>query len=271
MMVALMRRECASLHIPSRANLPIALGWPPGERARMDPFRAALRDYVAASIRAAGLKTPTELARAIEVAPSTLHRFMKDPETASLLRTDTLLKIHNLVGNKVTLPLPAATATLPQTISFDPGDEVVYAGRAYVPIGVYDVRVSAGPGSMNEDVSDPETFNLFRMEWLNRITNTPSDRLAVLRVAGDSMAMTLHHGDHVLVDRTIRRVERQAIYIVQDVDTSELQVKRCSRDPRTGLIDIKSDNPEYPSYQGVREDRFSVHGRVIWLGRNVGG
>lgn len=239
--------------------------------AHMDSFRTALRDYVLAAIKAAGLNNPTELAKAMKVSPSTINRFMKNPATASLLRTDTLLKIHDLVGNEVVLPLPGATKALPKVVSFNTDDEVVYAGRGYIPVGVYDVRASAGPGALNDDVSEPETFNLFRMEWLNRITNTPSNKLAVLRVAGDSMAMTLHNGDHVLVDRTIRRVERQAIYIIQDADTSELQVKRCSRDPRSGLIDVKSDNPEYPSYEGVREDRFQVHGRVIWLGRNVGG
>lgn len=261
---------CKLAH-PSSAKLQIAWEPAPGDFAHMDSFRAALRDYVSAAVKAAGLANPTELARAIGVAPSTISRFMKDPETASLLRTDTLLKINNLVGNDVALPLPGATQSLPRTISFDPDDAVVYAGREYIPVGVYDVRVSAGPGALNEDVGEPETFNLFRMEWLNRITNTPNERLAVLRVAGDSMAMTLHNGDHVLVDRTVRRVERQAIYIIQDIGTSELQVKRCSRDPRSGMIDVKSDNPEYPSYEGVREDRFAVHGRVIWLGRNVGG
>jgi phage repressor protein C with HTH and peptisase S24 domain len=261
-------RELAHL---SSANSPVALVTPMRDFAHMDAFRASIRDYIKDAVAAAGARTPTELAKKLKMAPSTLNRFMADPEHASLPRTDTLHKLHEAVGEKLVFPIASIRPPVPMTKDLKRGDDIVFEGNAYVAIGVFDVRVSAGPGALNEDVEEPETYNLFRQEWLHRITNTSANHLAVLRVSGDSMARTLHNGDHVLVDRTVRRVERQGIYIIQDVDTSELQVKRCSRDPRTGLIDIKSDNPEYPSYDGVREDRFTVQGRVVWLGRNVGG
>lgn len=143
-------------------------------------------------------------------------------------------------------------------------------GELYAAISVYDVRASAGFGSIN-DHATPMHEHLFRMSWLREVSGADPSALAVVRVSGDSMWDTLHDGDHVLVDRTIKRVGRDGIYVFTIAGGEELLVKRLIRSARTKLITIKADNPRYPVEEGVQDEDILVGGRVIWLGRNVGG
>jgi phage repressor protein C with HTH and peptisase S24 domain len=145
---------------------------------------------------------------------------------------------------------------------------VEFNSTTYMAIGVWDIRAAAGAGAANDE-SEPVSFNLYRSDWLRRITTASPADLAVIRVAGDSMWETLHDGDHVLVDRTQRSVGRDGIYII-DLG-NELQVKRVSRHPANKTLTIKSDNSAYPTYSDIHPEDIDVKGRVIWLGRNIGG
>lgn len=150
-------------------------------------------------------------------------------------------------------------------------DNVVdFAGTSYAAVGVWDIQVSAGHGAIVYD-TEPEAFNLFRVDFLKNVSRAPLGMLAVIRVSGDSMANTLHNGDHVLVDRTINRIGRDGIYVIRLGAEDEIMVKRCTRDPRSKTLIIKADNPEYPTHSGVLDEDIQVLGRVVWLGRNVGG
>lgn len=178
-------------------------------------------------------------------------------------------------------PEPYPTVTAPtaggrpravaeHTSAFDNGDRVVEMhGTEFAMIAVYDIRASAGHGAINDD-GEPLYYQAFMMNWLRDVTMANPSNLAVIRVSGDSMQDTLQNGDHVLVDRTIRHIGRDGIYVLR-VSGDELMVKRCMRSARTKLLTIKSDNPVYPTEEGVRDEDIAVEGRVIWLGRNVGG
>lgn len=135
---------------------------------------------------------------------------------------------------------------------------------------VYDARAAAGYGCINEDTPEPLHFNAYRLDWLRRVTSAPPSQLAVIRVAGDSNWPTLHDGDHVLIDRSVTRCSRDGLYVIRLLQEDEVMVKRLARDPKTKTLAIKSDNTEYPSFDGVSDDDISVIGRVIWLGRCVG-
>ena len=96
---------------------------------------------------------------------------------------------------------------------------------------------------------------------------SPANMLAVIQVDGDSMENTLHHGDHVLVDRSQARYGRDGIYALDIGDG--LQVKRVAMHPVKKLLTIKSDNPAYPAWAGIKPGDVRFVGRVIWLGRQV--
>ena len=147
------------------------------------------------------------------------------------------------------------------------GPALELAGEAYTPIPVYDIRAAAGAGALVED-GDPSSHQIFRENFLMRITRAPVEQLAVIQVSGDSMWTTLHDGDAVLIDRTITRVVKDGIYVLSL--EGELLVKRCQRDLETGEVIVASDNPAYQSFKVSSADRLDVVGRVIWIGRALG-
>jgi phage repressor protein C with HTH and peptisase S24 domain len=148
--------------------------------------------------------------------------------------------------------------------------EFVFEKSQYVAVPAYDQRVSAGPGSVAQDES-PLYHLFYRQEWLRSLTHTAAESLAVLEVWGDSMEPTLHNGDHVLVDRSVKKIGREGIYVIRYNAEDDLRVKRCTRMARTKLINIRSDNASYPAEEGVKDTDIEVIGRVVWLGRNIGG
>lgn len=139
----------------------------------------------------------------------------------------------------------------------------------FAMIPVYDARVSAGAGAINDSSPSPIHYDAFRLDWLHSKTSSV-EALCVLRVAGDSMWSTLHDGDRVLVDTAVKHYTRDGLYVVRFSDQDETMVKRIQRDPATKKLRIKSDNPDYPTWDGVAESHISIFGRVIWLGRNIG-
>ena len=48
-----------------------------------------------------------------------------------------------------------------------------------------------------------------------------------------------------------------------------LMVKRLARQPSGRGISIKSDNPDYPSWQDINPSRIDIVGRVLWFGRTL--
>jgi phage repressor protein C with HTH and peptisase S24 domain len=172
------------------------------------------------------------------------------------------IPVAQLIGDD---PMPPMD-TLPVVAEVAP---ITIAGIDYLALPVYDISAAAGAGMLVVENADGDavSYSVFRQSWLRGVTSAPPDRLAVLRISGDSMWPTLHHGDSVLVDLTVTAVGRDGIYVIRLGD--EVQCKRCSRHPVSGALTIASDNASYPTYQDVRPAGLSVLGRVIWTGRTV--
>lgn len=137
----------------------------------------------------------------------------------------------------------------------------------FLAVGMYDIRAAAGAGALVND-EEPETYQPYRRQELSKLTSANTDDLAVITVGGDSMWETLHDGDKVLVDRTVRRIVRDGIYIISI--EGELLVKRCQMHPGTREVIVKSDNPAYDTFVIKDQSVLAVIGRVIWIGRALG-
>jgi phage repressor protein C with HTH and peptisase S24 domain len=129
------------------------------------------------------------------------------------------------------------------------------------------VSVSAGPGSIATEEFGKAYFG-FDGRWLKALTSTPSERLSIVRVEGDSMSPTLGHGDDILVDLgdAIERL-RDGIYVLRAEDA--LLVKRVALHPMRRRVTVQSDNPAYPDWPDCAIDEINCIGRVIWTGRRV--
>lgn len=142
------------------------------------------------------------------------------------------------------------------------------SANGLVPVSRALVRASAGPGSTADDSAALPYF-AFDERWLKALTASPSERLSVIRVEGDSMAPTLAAGDDILVDLADSTDRlRDGIYVLRTEDV--LVVKRLALHPARRRVTVQSDNPAYPDWPDCDLKSISCIGRVIWAGRKIG-
>jgi phage repressor protein C with HTH and peptisase S24 domain len=136
-----------------------------------------------------------------------------------------------------------------------------------VSVTRHPVSVSAGPGAIVTEELGKAYFG-FDERWLKALTWTPSERLSIVRVQGDSMSPTLNEGDDILVDLgdAAERL-RDGIYVLRAEDA--LVVKRLALNPMGRRVTVQSDNPAYPDWPDCSLDKIQIIGRVIWSGRRV--
>ena len=155
---------------------------------------------------------------------------------------------------------------IPQAVLGGPAEEIA-ASDGLVSVKRHPVRASAGPGAIVTGERGKAYFG-FDERWLKALTATPSERLSIVRVEGDSMAPTLGHGDDILVDLAdgVQRL-RDGIYVLRVDDA--LLVKRLALHPMRRKVTVQSDNPAYPDWPDCAIDEVNCIGRVIWSGRRV--
>ena len=222
-----------------------------------------LASQLAAAREAAGRMSQKRLADAVGTGQSTIASYETGRTQPDLEMIERLASALNM--SPAELAFGAAFSRVPALPMKRP-HSVHLGDDEFVPVPSYDIRAAAGHGAVNFD-EQPQHFLLYRREWLRSVSASLIDGLAVLRVSGASMQPTLQDGDTVLVDRSIRRVGRDGLYIIRSGD--ELQVKRVAAHPQTGALTVKSDNPAYPSYDGISPDAIAVLARVIWMARRV--
>jgi len=129
------------------------------------------------------------------------------------------------------------------------------------------VAASAGPGAFVGDEAG-RPYLAVDERWLKSLTATPSERLSIVRVEGDSMAPTLNPGDDIMVDLDdCGERLRDGIYVLRAEDA--LVVKRLALNPVGRRVTVQSDNPAYPDWPDCSLDSINCIGRVIWTGRRV--
>ena len=82
------------------------------------------------------------------------------------------------------------------------------------------------------------------------------------------MEPTLSDGDDVLVDLGDNQTRlRDGIYVLRMDDT--LAVKRVAIEPQGRKVSVVSDNPAYPTWNGLDRRTVNIVGRVLWFGRKL--
>lgn len=219
-----------------------------------------------------GWKKQTQLASFLGIKPPSVS----DAKSRGFISLEWLYKVAQhynastdwLASGKGPVKLGDAEAFDWGTTFADPNAQWKHADavdlhKEYVLVPRYNVRVSAGGGSVveSEQVVDHLAF---KSSWIHEMHLTASNLLLVNSV-GDSMFPTIKEGDLLLVDKGQQDVRDDAIYVLQN--DGALVAKRLQRF-YDGSIQIKSDNKLYDE-QTVPADRVNILkiiGRVVWGG-----
>ena len=136
-----------------------------------------------------------------------------------------------------------------------------------VQVPILDVEPSAGHGALAEIEAKSAQFG-FDPNWLRKLTASKSPSLSIIGVRGDSMEPTLSDGDDVLVDLGDNQARlRDGIYVLRMDDA--LAVKRIAIEPQGRKVSVISDNPAYPTWNGLDRRTVNIVGRVLWFGRKL--
>ncbi|ADE86655.1 XRE family transcriptional regulator [Rhodobacter capsulatus] len=140
-----------------------------------------------------------------------------------------------------------------------------FADEDFFLIERMDLDVSAGHGIVPIPGAETERIALPRSMFL-RSRLTP-DFTVLVRVKGDSMAPTIPDGALILLDCSVRRVDRAGIFAFS-LD-GQSYVKRLvpsgtMADGRPQMLMLVSDNPAFPpvALAGPEMDRLLIAGRV---------
>ncbi|MGC8732611.1 MAG: S24 family peptidase [Halothiobacillaceae bacterium] len=140
-----------------------------------------------------------------------------------------------------------------------------------ITISRFDLSVAAGPGRYLDAQQRVGSMQVCKdiVTRILRQTSATVASLALVTVAGDSMEPTIRDGDIVVIDRSVRAIERDGVYIF--TLGNETFLKRLQRMPDSILVN--SDNPLYSPWkiQPGQAQELYVHGRVIWgwIGREI--
>ena len=130
-----------------------------------------------------------------------------------------------------------------------------------------DLKVSAGYGSIIDEINMTQDFMAFAKSWIIKNTHVSPESLVLFTVSGDSMdcpTSSIKDGGLILVDKSIIEFKNDGVYVIALDDA--LYVKRLQILPGKKLK-VKSDNLNYDPFEvSLDTDNFHIVGKVIWAG-----
>lgn len=134
-------------------------------------------------------------------------------------------------------------------------------------VNVYDVKISAGHGSICSGDAEPVSRLAFRKDWLHKQGLYAKDLLIVC-ATGDSMIPTIQDKEKLLVNSGDKELTDGFIYVIRN--NENYWVKRIQRQFDGSLLLI-SDNKMYPPMQLDLDDAADIEiiGRWVPSSRNA--
>ena len=191
---------------------------------------------------------PTQMAKACEVAPNQVIRYIKQERGKHI---QVLAKVLDELGAKISFPSNK--------------NEKILNKFHHVPKAL--ARPSAGGNSLQPDDSYEDTY-AFSLSWLQQKGNP--DCMKLMPVTGESMAPRIEDGDQILVDDSQKDLYEGRIYVVR-ID-QEIVVKRIAKIP--GKVLLTSDNPEAKPGQieidlSDKSLSWEPIGRVLYVAKDL--
>ncbi|WP_167627127.1 S24 family peptidase [Paraburkholderia caballeronis] len=212
-----------------------------------------------------------KIARTINKEPNYVSRMLYPPDKpgAKGIGEDSVVLLdEHFPGWQSSAGSPANDAEPGIVLSHSPKS----IGSNEIEVPRFEAPASMGLGRPTPDQENVVELLRVSSSWLRSALphiSSPAN-LAVLPASGDSMEPTFSDSDLLWVDRGVREIRTEAVYVLALRD--ELYVKRLQRRP-DGAILMISDNKSYDPYvieNGERE-QFQVLGRVVfaWRGKRL--
>lgn len=220
-----------------------------------------------AAAREAKKFNQSELARALGVSPQAVQAWESDKNTP---RPKRLKEIAATLGVPASYLMGEGEPEKPALRSVIKGNfPSKRSQKTDIQIPQYDVRASMGDGQvLPSDYIETVRHITVASEFLPEqgVSFTSAKNLAVITGFGESMNKTFSSGDPLIIDRGVRSVVTDGVYLFTMSDT--LFVKRLQKLPSG--IRVISDNDSYPPYDLTSEEaaQIFIHARVLLAWRS---
>lgn len=130
----------------------------------------------------------------------------------------------------------------------------------------FSINVSAGFGSFNEGVTEPDGQEPYADNLLQSL-GVKAHHCAVFWASGNSMQPTIDNGDQLLVDLSRKEIKGDNIYLVQNGDSVWVKRVRVEWDS----VELISDNREYRPIKMPKEEaqNLQIIGQVVHVGHSL--
>lgn len=136
-------------------------------------------------------------------------------------------------------------------------------------IPVVNMDLSAGYGSLSEEIEMTRDFISFGKDWLRKNITANINDIVIFTVKGDSMDggnSRIKNGSLVLVDTSVKEYVNDGVYAIR-IDNAVF-IKRLQYLPNKLLV--KSDNPVYEPFEvDLKTEGFSIIGNVVYTMNNL--
>ncbi len=209
--------------------------------------------------------TDAQIAEAAGKERSVVTKILKGSGTFSHDRADELARLFTVTRFEMLHRIGVLSASDLAKIENDMAGRSAAAGDDVVEIISLDLSVSMGPGTMIDGFVEEDVVKM-GLPLVQSVTRTPTDCLRLISGIGDSMEPTLRTRDRIMVDINERQLTRiNGIYWIDHLGLHGIKRLRAAGRDR---VMIASDNPLVPDFE-VPADEVRIHGRVIWLWREL--
>ncbi|GEM_PF-3316994 len=190
---------------------------------------------------------PTQMAKACEVAPNQIIRYIRQERGKHL---QVVARVLDEVGAKIIFP-----------------KETEEAENDFIPIPKALARPDSSGNSLSLAKQNENNFQ-FNRQWLKG--KGDQAHMKLLTLTGTSMSPRIEDGDQVIIDESQKELFEGRIYAIR-ID-NETVVRRITKEP--GKIVLVSDNPDAePKRIALKiEDElisWGAIGRVIYVGKDI--
>ncbi|WP_373100830.1 MULTISPECIES: XRE family transcriptional regulator [Pasteurellaceae] len=204
-----------------------------------------------------GNKSGRAFAKEAGISYSTLHNYLTD---TSLPTLDNLIALANYAD--VSVQWLATGQGDPKSTKANQDISGVTMVNSFSSI-----NVSAGYGSFNEGVTQPDGQVPYSAELLHKLGVKPRHG-AVFWADGVSMRPTIDDGDQMLVDLSKKEIKGDKIYLVQNGASVWVKRLKINWDGLELISDNKDEYPPIRLTQAEAED-LQVIGQVVHIGKNL--